>query len=87
MAEPSFLSWCQNHGIKVKGVKPDFVTDGWRGIVATCAIEPDTTVMTVPGELLISVMSAEREPELAQVLKRHHLSSLQVQPGVFREQD
>eukprot|EP00775_Hariotina_reticulata_P013289 gene13289-biopygen15186 len=42
--------------------------------------------MTVPGELLISVMSAEKQPELAQVLKKHHLTSHQVQTGVVKLQ-
>lgn len=78
MADPSFLDWCQKHGIETHGVQPGYVAEGWRGVIAIKVLCPGTVVMSVPGNLLMSVMSAKQDPKLAAVLGQHQLSSHQV---------
>lgn len=60
------------------GVEPAFVAEGWRGVVATQPLAPGHIVMTVPEALLMSVLSAQRDPQLSLALQQHQLSSHQV---------
>lgn len=63
------------------GVQPAFVATGWRGVVATQHIPPGHVVMTVPQQVLMSVLSAQQDPLLARQLQNHQLNSHQVGEG------
>lgn len=78
MADPSYLAWCREHQVHMHGVKPAYVAEGWRGVVATQELAPGHVVMTVPQDMLMSVLSAQQDPVLALLLPRQHLSSHQV---------
>lgn len=78
MADPALLDWCKQHRIQTSKVVPGYVAEGWRGIVATDTIEPDTVVMRVPELLLMSVVSARQDPQVAAILQHHQLNSHQV---------
>lgn len=78
MAEPAFLAWCREQGISLHGVAPGFVAQGWRGVVATQHVPAGAVVMRVPERLLMSALSARRDPQLAAVLDQHQLTSHQV---------
>jgi len=60
------------------GVEPALVAEGWRGVVATQHLAPGHVVMTIPEQLLMSVVSAQRDPQLSPVLQQHQLNSHQV---------
>jgi hypothetical protein len=79
MCEPAYLAWCQQHGITTHGVRPAFVTQGWRGVVSTQRLAAGDVIMRVPQALLLSVVAARRDPQLAAQLVQHQqLSSHQV---------
>jgi hypothetical protein len=60
------------------GVQPAYVEQGWRGVVATTYLEDGHVVMSVPQEVLMSVLSARRDVLLSQLLQQHQLTSHQV---------
>lgn len=79
MTSPEFQDWCIRQGIQLNGIKAGFVADGWRGVIATQNLEPDTVVLEVPEPLLLSRRSAERDKSLGPLLRQHgHLNSYQV---------
>lgn len=78
MCDPGYLSWCQQHHISMVGVQPGYVAEGWRGVVATEELDTGHVVMSVPQEILMSVMSARRDVLLSQLLQQYQLTSHQV---------
>lgn len=78
MADPSYLAWCREHQVHMHGVQPAYVAEGWRGVVATQELAPGHVVMTVPQDMLMSVLSAQQDPVLSLLLPRQQLSSHQV---------
>lgn len=78
MADAAFLEWCQQHGVTTHSVQPGFVAEGWRGILAAHHIQAGAEVMSVPQQLLMSVMSARRDMQLSLLLQHHQLNSNQV---------
>lgn len=81
MADPSYLAWCREHQVHMHGVQPAYVAEGWRGVVATQELAPGHVVMTVPQDMLMSVLSAQQDPVLSSLLPRQQLSSHQVRGG------
>ncbi|KAG2448798.1 hypothetical protein HYH02_006149 [Chlamydomonas schloesseri] len=70
MAEPELLAWCAKHGVEFGGIEAAYVSEGWRGIVATRALTPGEAVLRVPGRLLMTSRSARADPHLAAALAR-----------------
>lgn len=50
-------------------MKPAFVAEGWRGIVATQQIMPGDVLVTAPERLLMTGRSARRDPVLGPLLR------------------
>lgn len=78
MSDPAYRAWCEQHGIAVHGVDPAYVAQGWRGVVATQQLSAGNVIMSVPQQLLMSVISARQDARLAAELERHQLDSHQV---------
>jgi hypothetical protein len=78
MCDPGYLSWCQQHHIDMDGVQPAYVAEGWRGVVATNELNAGHVVMSVPQEVLMSVLSSRRDVLLSPLLQQHQLTSHQV---------
>lgn len=79
MCDPGYLAWCSTQGIQMHHVQPGMVAEGWRGVVATAALSPGDVVMSVPEVLLMSVLSAQRDPQLGQALAHHQQQQQQQQ--------
>lgn len=68
--DPGFLEWCRAGGVRVDGVAPAFVADGWRGVVATRAIGPGDVLVATPAPLLLTGRSARRDAALGPLLRQ-----------------
>ncbi|EFJ52354.1 hypothetical protein VOLCADRAFT_86703 [Volvox carteri f. nagariensis] len=71
MADQELTSWCMLNGVTFNGIVAAFVSEGWRGIVATRDLQPGEAVLRVPERLLLTTRSAARDPQLAAALQRH----------------
>ncbi|GLC41210.1 hypothetical protein PLESTB_001526700 [Pleodorina starrii] len=71
MADPELTSWCNRNGIEFNGIVAEYVSEGWRGIVATKDLQPGEVVLRVPERLLMTTRSAARDPQLAASMQRH----------------
>lgn len=81
MVSREYSDWVEASGIRLHGIRAAHVVHGWRGVVATEAIQPGTTLLQVPARLLMSARSAQRDPRLAAVLAAHRaLTPEQVGP-------
>jgi histone-lysine N-methyltransferase SETD3 len=69
-ADPEFLEYCAAHGVRTYGIAPAFVAEGWRGIVATAPLAPGDVLLAAPAALLMSRVSAQRDPQLSAALLR-----------------
>ena len=79
MASLEFMIWCERSGVRFHGIDAAFVAEGWRGVVATRDIQDGDVILEVPDRLLMSGLSALRDPVLlAQLVKHPLLSPLQV---------
>lgn len=73
------LEWCKRFGVAAEGIQVSFVSEGWRGVVATKHISTGDCILSVPRNLLMSVESAKAQPWFASVASRHpHLTSSQL---------
>lgn len=63
--DPALLEWCESHGMSFGPIAAGFVPNGWRGVIATADIEPDSCILRVPRALLLSCETAHRDARLA----------------------
>lgn len=66
-----FWGWAVSQGIEAVKCAPSFFNQGRRGIAAIADIEPNEVILKVPGSVLISARSAERDHELKVALETH----------------
>ncbi|GLI63986.1 hypothetical protein VaNZ11_007095, partial [Volvox africanus] len=73
MADPELTNWCKQNGTIFNGILAAFVSEGWRGIIATKDLQPGEVVLRVPERLLLTTRSAARDPQLVAALQRHRV--------------
>ncbi|GMH35914.1 hypothetical protein BSKO_03782 [Bryopsis sp. KO-2023] len=67
--QEGFISWCKENGVVWNGIEGKLIGDGERGIVATTDLAADTVILKVPGRLLLTNRSAERDSRLKATLE------------------
>ena len=70
-ADADFWRWARARGVVAVRCEARDVAEGWRGIVATEDIERDAVVLRVPGDILMSARSMERDEQLRDALRTH----------------
>ena len=51
-------AWATARGVEIIGCKPSLVSEGWRGIVATQHLEPNTVIVRIPSDLILCATKA-----------------------------
>jgi hypothetical protein len=84
VCEPAFLAWCTAHGLETHNIKPAYVAEGWRGVVATQRIAFGDVLVAAPEPLLMTGRSARRDAALGALLRQQEyvrISDHQVRLG------
>ena len=74
-ADADFWRWASSRGVVAVRCESRDVAEGWRGIVATEAIERDAVVLRVPGALLMSARSMNEDTQLCDAFRAYDSSS------------
>lgn len=84
MCDSAYMGWCRDRGVQMYNVQPAYVSEGWRGVVATAPLNAGDIVMLIPSRLLMSATSARQDPVLGTLLLQYpNLSSHQVRHNVL----
>ena len=80
-ADADFWRWASSRGVVAVRCESRDVAEGWRGIVATEAIERDAVVLRVPGALLMSARSMNEDTQLCDAFRAHDSSAGAMTPA------